>query len=88
MEQVQTVFANKPDLMAGCHWFIDWYGVADNPNVVAKEITCPALISSAGCRSAGADQRRQRGIPRSVDNPCCPLAVDVEHRAAALIVTT
>ena len=48
MAKCQTVFANKPELMAGCQWFIDWYGVADNPNVVYKEITCPALLRSRG----------------------------------------
>ncbi len=48
MAKCATVFANKPDLMAGCQWFIDWYGVADNPNVVYKEITCPALLRSRG----------------------------------------
>jgi hypothetical protein len=41
----QTVFAGKPDLLAGCEWFLTWYVGADNPNVVFKQIACPAEIT-------------------------------------------
>ena len=47
-QKCQTVFANKPDLMAGCEWFLGWYGATDNPNLVAKEITCPAMLKARG----------------------------------------
>ena len=47
-EQVPQSSANKPELLAGCDWFINWFGAADNPNLVAKEITCPALLKSRG----------------------------------------
>ena len=40
----QTVFANKPELMAGCDWFLGWYNAADNPNLVYKQIACPEAI--------------------------------------------
>jgi hypothetical protein len=42
----QTVFADKPDLLAGCEWFLTWYGAADNPNILFKQIACPAAITS------------------------------------------
>ena len=47
-QKCQTVFANKPDLMAGCEWFLGWFGAADNPNLVAKEIACPAMLKARG----------------------------------------
>ncbi|MDR2732063.1 MAG: hypothetical protein LBB36_02475 [Fibromonadaceae bacterium] len=28
-------------LKAGCDWFIDWYRVADNPNLLYKQVDCP-----------------------------------------------
>jgi hypothetical protein len=44
-----SIFANKPDLAAGCSWFVEWFQVADNPNVVYKEVQCPAeLINKSG----------------------------------------
>jgi len=39
-----TVFAGKPDLMAGCDWYLNWFGGADNPKFTYKEIACPAAI--------------------------------------------
>jgi hypothetical protein len=29
------------DLRAGCLWYVDWFQIADNPNTLVKEITCP-----------------------------------------------
>ena len=40
-----TVFAGKPDLMAGCDWYLNWFGGADNPKFSYKEIACPAAIT-------------------------------------------
>jgi hypothetical protein len=40
-----TIFGNKPDLMAGCEWFLGWYGGADNPNVTYERIACPAALT-------------------------------------------
>jgi len=39
-------FKNLPDLKAGCYWYIDWYGMADNPSVLFKEVTCPAELNA------------------------------------------
>ncbi|MEO6600619.1 MAG: hypothetical protein ABIQ16_12135 [Polyangiaceae bacterium] len=39
-----TVFAGKPDLAAGCDWYLNWFGAADNPKFSYKEISCPAEI--------------------------------------------
>jgi hypothetical protein len=40
-----TIFANKPGLMAGCEWFLGWFAAADNPNFVFKQVTCPTAIT-------------------------------------------
>jgi hypothetical protein len=45
VQKCQTVFAGKADLLAGCNWFINWFNGADNPNLVYKQITCPAAIT-------------------------------------------
>ena len=42
----QTIFGNKPELMAGCEWFLGWFNAADNPNVVYKQIPCPQSIQA------------------------------------------
>jgi uncharacterized repeat protein (TIGR02543 family) len=39
--------AGLADLKAGCYWYIDWFKMADNPNVTYREVTCPeALVTS------------------------------------------
>jgi len=45
-QKCQTIFANKPELMEGCDWFLGWFNAADNPNFVFKPIACPAAITS------------------------------------------
>lgn len=40
-----SVFANKPELRAGCEWFTGWFGAPDNPAVLYKEVTCPDAIT-------------------------------------------
>lgn len=50
-QRCQSVFVNKglDELAAGCQWFVDWLGAADNPNIVYKEVQCPqALIDHSG----------------------------------------
>jgi hypothetical protein len=44
-QKCQSVFAGKPDLMAGCDWFLNWFGAADNPSFVFKQIACPSAIT-------------------------------------------
>ncbi|MCA9565391.1 MAG: hypothetical protein KC561_17960, partial [Myxococcales bacterium] len=29
------------DLLAGCQWFVNWFEVADNPNLRYREVACP-----------------------------------------------
>lgn len=41
----QTVFGSRPDLLAGCTWFVNWFNAADNPNLRYKQIACPAAIT-------------------------------------------
>lgn len=40
-----AVFANKPDLLAGCNWFLNWYGAGDNPQIKFKSVSCPSQLS-------------------------------------------
>lgn len=44
-QKCQTVFAGKPELQAGCDWFLNWFGAADNPSFIFKQIACPAAIT-------------------------------------------
>jgi hypothetical protein len=44
-DKCNTIFGNKPDLKAGCEWFLGWFGAADNPNMTVKQITCPSMIT-------------------------------------------
>jgi len=41
-----TVFAGKPDLLAGCNWFLNWYGAGDNPQITFKSVSCPSQLTS------------------------------------------
>ncbi len=48
-QKCQTVFAGKPDLLAGCTWFLGWFGAADNPNVGVQQVACPPeIIAKSG----------------------------------------
>lgn len=44
-QKCQTLFANKPQLLAGCNWFLGWFNAADNPNFIYQRIACPAGIT-------------------------------------------
>lgn len=44
-QKCQSVFAGKPELLAGCSWFLSWFNLADNPNLVYREVACPAAIT-------------------------------------------
>ena len=40
-----TIFGNKPELLAGCDWFLGWFNAADNPQFTYERIACPAEIT-------------------------------------------
>ncbi len=42
LTKCSSVFASRPDLKAGCEWFVNWYGAADNPAFVYETVACPA----------------------------------------------
>jgi hypothetical protein len=44
-QKCNTVFAGKPDLLAGCNWFLGWFTAADNPNINFKQVTCPSQLT-------------------------------------------
>jgi hypothetical protein len=45
-QKCQSVFAGKPGLLAGCNFFVNWFGAPDNPNLVYKEVACPDAITA------------------------------------------
>jgi hypothetical protein len=47
MGKCQSAFANKPDLMNGCNWFLNWFGASNNPDFVYQKIACPAALTQA-----------------------------------------
>ena len=51
---MQTVFAGKADLMAGCDWFQTWYGAADDPALQFNQIARPAAITQKSGLQDGA----------------------------------
>lgn len=45
-EWCDRVFHDKPDLHEGCSWFVEWFGLADNPTMRYKEVPCPQELTS------------------------------------------
>ena len=41
------------DLEAGCQWYVEWFGAADNPNLNYKEVSCPAELTNLSGMSRG-----------------------------------
>lgn len=49
MQHCNRVFGTRlPKLAAGCRWFVEWFEVADNPDVVFKQVACPEELKSRG----------------------------------------
>ncbi len=44
-QKCQSLFSGKPDLMAGCDWFLTWFGAPDNPKLQYKEVACPSQLT-------------------------------------------
>lgn len=44
--KAKTLFGDKPELMAGATWFATWFGIAGNPNMVYKKVSCPPAITA------------------------------------------
>ena len=36
----------RGDFMKGCEWYINWFGISNNPTVLSKQITCPPELVS------------------------------------------
>jgi hypothetical protein len=54
MNYCNTLFAGKPDLMAGCTWFTGWFETANNPSIVFAPVACPsALTQKSGVSDPG-----------------------------------
>ena len=48
VDKCSSVFGSRglTELEAGCDWFVDWFDIADNPNLYFKEVACPSAITS------------------------------------------
>jgi hypothetical protein len=42
----QKVFSGKQELLNGCLWYVDWFGMADNPNLTYGQVSCPREITA------------------------------------------
>lgn len=42
----ERVFTGKDDLLRGCTWFVEWFGLADNPTMKYKEVPCPQELTA------------------------------------------
>ncbi|MBN1759207.1 MAG: hypothetical protein JW863_12855 [Chitinispirillaceae bacterium] len=40
----QAAFGDKADLMRGCEWYLTWFQMTSNPNVVYMKVSCPQKI--------------------------------------------
>jgi Glycosyl hydrolase family 45 len=50
-QRCQESFGSKPALLAHCNWYVNWFGIADNPTFQYKEIACPSEITNvSGCK--------------------------------------
>jgi hypothetical protein len=53
-QKCQAAFGDKPDLLAGCNWFLGWFNGADNPTFTYKQVACPsALTQKSGLSDPG-----------------------------------
>lgn len=48
LNRCTSVFGSRglTHLQAGCRWFVEWFQVADNPELIYREVQCPAEIMS------------------------------------------
>lgn len=56
MDTCDEIFGDSkfPRLHDGCKWFVDWFNVADNPNLSYEEVECPAaLVAVSGMMRPG-----------------------------------
>lgn len=46
-DRCDSVFGSRglTELQDGCHWFVDWFEAADNPNLKYREVACPAELT-------------------------------------------
>ncbi len=46
-QKCQAVFGNRPQLLTGCMWFLDWFGGSNNPDFTYQRIACPSALTQA-----------------------------------------
>jgi hypothetical protein len=45
-QKCTSAFGSIPAMRDGCNWFTGWFGSADNPKIIYKQVSCPAEITS------------------------------------------
>lgn len=40
----KAAFGDKPDLMGGCEWYLNWFQMTSNPEVMFVKVSCPKEI--------------------------------------------
>lgn len=40
----RTGAGGRATLHRACHWFVDWYQMADNPNMRYRRVVCPSVV--------------------------------------------
>jgi len=45
LDACNQLFANNPQLLAGCKWQVEWFHAADNPKVVYQQVSCPPELT-------------------------------------------
>lgn len=65
-QHCDSVFTSRGlhDLADGCHWFVDWFQAADNPNIRYKEVECPAQLVG----DSGMDRRGRNDMSNACGN--------------------
>jgi hypothetical protein len=46
-QKCQAAFGNRPQLLSGCMWFLDWFGGSNNPDFTYQKIACPSALTQA-----------------------------------------
>ncbi len=45
-KECDRLFSGKSELLAACKWYIEWFGMADNPTMKFAQVACPSQLSS------------------------------------------
>ncbi|MDA7746345.1 hypothetical protein N8878_03330 [Psychromonas sp.] len=69
--QCDSVFdeLGMEDLKSGCDWYVDWFEMADNPNLEYEEVTCPDALITGAYETVTEIEVPEEETPDPVDEP-------------------